>query len=247
MTKLKAFLIDDELAALETLRWEIEQHCPSLDIVGTHTNSVEAIPMIYSAKPDVIFLDIEMPRLNGFDFLAALPEHQSKVIFTTAYDQFALKAIKVQAFDYLLKPIDSEELIAAVKRVHEQMTVSHFISNNLGGDSGLNRKITLPNQTGFDLVDQKEIYYCESSGNYTNIYTKSEHYFVSKTLKHIEAQLDNRLFLRIHHSFIINLNQVIKYLKGEGGEVVLSNGVHLRVSRSRKEEVVNRLQKSNLI
>ena len=219
MKKLKAFLIDDELAALETLKWELEQHCPSVEIVGALTNSVEAIPLIYKTKPDLIFLDIEMPRLNGFDFLTALPDNDSKVIFTTAYDKFALKAIKVQAFDYLLKPIDSEELITAVERM-KQLHYSDDRSVTMTIDPPLRKKeisqkLPLPNQSGFDLINQSEILYCESSGNYSNIYTLDQHFFVSKTLKHIESQLDRDVFFRVHHSFVVNLDHVIKYLKGD--------------------------------
>lgn len=241
----KALIIDDESHAIEALKWELQENCPEVEIVATTQKPLDAIKLIYTHNPDLLFLDIEMPRLNGFELLETLPPNKCKIIFTTAYDEFAIKAIKVSAFDYLLKPIDSDELRLAINKFIEQKTQDEHVPlqeiiTSISGQQKI-EKIAVSSNNGTDFIDQDDIYFCESSGNYTYLHLENEKILVSKTLKHIEQQLNPHIFLRTHHSFVVNLNYVVKYLKGEGGEVVLKNKVHVKVSRSRKENVLMQL------
>lgn len=188
-----------------------------------------------------------MPRMNGFELLNALPENQFKVIFTTAYDEFAIKAIKVSAFDYLLKPIDSDELRSAIDKFTQQKDseedsgVGELIET-ISSEMNIKKKIPIPHNNGTDFIDQDAIFCCESSGNYTYIHLKDKKILTSKTLKHIEQLLNPNMFYRTHHSYVINLNHVVKYIKGEGGELVLSNQQTVKVSRSKKESVLMKLK-----
>ena len=244
---MKALLIDDEQHALEALKWELNEHCPEVEVVAATSDPMEAIRLIYALKPDLLFLDIEMPKMNGFELLQTLPEHELAIVFTTAYDEFAIKAIKVSAFDYLLKPIDSDELKATVQKFKQQMGASatpklEGLLHSLSHEKHKLEKIPVPHQNGTDFIDQNTILYCESSGNYTQIHVQDTQLLISKTLKHFEQLLNPALFLRVHHSYIVNVNHVTKYIKGEGGELILSNGASIRVSRSRKESVLQKLK-----
>ena len=247
---LTAVLVDDESHALEALKWELEQHCPGIEVQATFDDPMKALAYLGGHKPDILFLDIEMPRLNGFDLLEALETHPFHVVFTTAYDEFAIQAFKVNAFDYLLKPIDSEELQQTTEKLlklgkTEPSSQHRFpikqVTSQLDRLVLQNEKIALPFQGLTEYLRVGTILYCESSGNYTRIVLQDDQRLVSKTLKYIEDRLPPQLFLRIHNSYLVNIDHVAGYIRGEGGEVVMTNKKHLPVARTRKENLLERL------
>ncbi len=239
--ELNVIILDDEPKAIESLKWELTTFCPNVVIVATFTNPLEAQPYLKQHAVDCIFLDIEMPQMDGFRFLDELPNREFAVIITTAYDQYALHAIKERALDYLLKPIDSDDLIEAVGRV-EKHKKNSIINDKLEEVllNLANHSNSKGNRIGFSFdgkiifLTSDEIIYCESDGNYTNIYLDNgKKLLISQTLKKVEEKLPEDTFYRIHNSFIINLNQVREYLKNDG-YVVLMNEKKIPVSRNRK-------------
>ncbi|MDH7447949.1 LytR/AlgR family response regulator transcription factor [Aquimarina sp. 2201CG14-23] len=248
---LKAIIIDDEQLAINTLKWEIETNCKEVDVVFSSNNPVEAIQAINEVKPDVLFLDIEMPELDGFQLLNQLEFKSFDLIFTTAYDNYAIKAFKLNAIDYLLKPIEKQELVQAVNKVvvnkqNETLgdNLKSYIKHNLELLDTNNAKIALPMEKKIVLVDQKEILYCESDGSYTQVFLDSGiKHVISKNLKQLSHQLDDNYFIRIHQSFIVNINSIKEYYRGDGGEVILLNGKNIPVSRSKKNELLKHILK----
>ena len=209
-------------------------------------NIAEATEAVKLHAPDVVFLDIQLQRETGFDLLTKLKEINFEVIFTTAYTEYAIKAFKFSAIDYLLKPIDIEELKKAVARVEKR--VSNNITGrltqlvqNLKQGSSENYKIALPTLDGLVFVKINDILYCEASSNYTQIFTSEEKYLVSKTLKEYDDLLSDHNFFRIHNSYLININSIKKYVKGDGGYVVLNNNTSLDVSKRKKEAFLNKI------
>ena len=242
---IRAIIIDDELSSIETLEWEIEGNCKEVSIVAKCQSAQDGINAIKKHNPDLVFLDIEMPVMNGFELLRKLEKIDFEIIFTTAYDQFALKAIKANAMDYLLKPIDPDELIQAIEKVkhNRKPTVSQemleSLFEKLKSQNPNFPSIALPTMEGLEFVAVQEIVHCESDSNYTNIYTlKGNHIVVSKTLKEIEESVKNHHFYRVHNSHLVNLIHVKKYRKGKGGSLEMSNGAVIPVSRSRKDELL---------
>jgi two-component system LytT family response regulator len=247
MDKLKAIIVDDEKHASETLMWELERNCPQVDVIAVFNHPEAAAKEIPSLDTDILFLDVEMPKMSGFDLLQALnAQGEFGVIFTTAYDQFALKAIKHSAVDYLLKPIDKSELQSAVAKYssgkrrelsQKQLALLFDKVNSRPGDMG---KVALPSAHGLVFVDPEEIVFCQSDSNYTVVHFKSgKKHVISKTLKEIEALMDGHGFMRVHHSYLVNLRHVTEYVKSDGGYLVLDEGSHISVSRSRKEDLMN--------
>lgn len=245
----KAIIIDDEQHCIDTLSWQLEKYCPEIELQQSFSASLKGLEYLNSNSVDVVFLDIEMPELNGFDLLKAVNQVNFQVIFTTAYDEFALKAFKASAVDYLLKPIDKSDLQAAVQKLNKAGDSSAYLQQietlftNLNNQQQGNGKIALPTLEGLHFVNSSEILYCTSDSNYTNIFLQDgQKLLVSKTLKEIEAMLGGFGFLRIHHSHMINLNKISKYLKGDGGYVVMDDGKSLSVSRARKEAFLQYFQ-----
>jgi two-component system, LytTR family, response regulator len=243
MTKYAAIIIEDEEPAIKMLQWLIANYCPEIEVIATAQNAMDGIAKIKALQPQVVFLDIEMPLMNGFEMLthfdSGLP---FKVIFTTAYDQYAIQAIKFSALDYLMKPIDKDELIQAIAKLNvlpnanaEQIK----LLNNLKTDLS---KIALGTLEGVEIIEIANIVHCKSDSNYTTIYfaDKSKKLF-TKTLKVIEELLEGHNFMRIHQSHLINLQFLSKYIKGDGGEIVLSTGETLPVARNKKQELTNYL------
>ena len=237
----KAIIIDDEQHCIDTLSWQLDKYCEQVDLVQSFDVSKEGLKYLNTEKVDVVFLDIEMPELNGFDLLKAVNQVDFQVIFTTAYDEFALKAFRASAVDYLLKPIDKTDLQAAIGKLNKPLASGQYMQQmenlfkNLQGTQG-SGKIALPTLEGLHFVTASDILYCTSDSNYTNIFlANGGKLLVSKTLKEIEAMLKDQGFLRIHHSHMINLNRIDRYLKGDGGYVVMEDGKSLSVSRARKE------------
>jgi len=246
---MRAMIIDDEKLSVHTLAKMLSNHCPDVQVVGMYNKPAEALEALPDKNPEVVFLDIEMPGMNGFDLLEAVPEINFDVIFTTAYDEYALKAFKVSAMDYLLKPIAEEELIAAVEKMKRKQ--EHRISQqhmellltNLNSENNF-PKLAIPSHEGLEFVDVEDILHCEADRNYTTIYTiQGDHFVFSKTLKEIEKLLPEQYFFRTHQTHLVNLRHVKKYLRGTGGEIVLDNGTHIRVAKARKEALMERIFK----
>lgn len=239
---MKAILVDDEKNALEMLEWTLKQNCPDVEVIAMCESPIEAVEKIRSLKPDLIFLDIEMPQLNGFDLLDRLGKHDSDVIFTTAYNQFAIKAFKTCAIDYLLKPIEPDELKGAVqKAAAKKSKVSaeqlDLLMNYIKPEKPKPKRIALTASDHLIFVETEKIIYCESDSNYTIFFlTNGEKIIVSKTLKDVEEILEGGEFFRVHASYLINLKHVSKFTRGDGGYVVMSNNQHITVSRKKKDE-----------
>lgn len=239
---IKAILVDDEQHGLETLAIHLADYCLNVQVLAKCSSAKKALEAIAQHTPDLVFLDIEMPVMNGFELLEQFDKIPFSVIFTTSYDQYAIKAIRFSALDYLLKPIDPKELIAAVNKVEQQ---KHQPSNEqlkmlmeqLQHKEGRFAKIAIPTIEGFELIPADEVVRCEADDNYTHLYLKNKTKVIaSRSLKEIEEQLrDFPSFIRVHHSYMVNLNEVTKYVRGEGGYLVLTDGSTVNVSRSRKE------------
>ena len=245
----KAIIIDDEAKGRLALRQKLKDYCPQINVIAEADNGQEGILLIEHHKPDIIFLDIEMPRMNGFDMLKEIKEKNFHVIFTTAYDQYAIKAIKYAAFDYLLKPIDIEELKATVEKVEQ--AIQHveteknsqvkkqveLIQQNIEHPKKQFHKLAIPTSEGLMFYDINDIIHLEANSNYTNIYFSNKtKILASKTLKDFEELLPEDVFFRTHHSHLINLNYIKRYIKGDGGQIELQNGNYVDVSRRKKDE-----------
>jgi two-component system, LytTR family, response regulator len=243
---LKALIVDDEPKARENLQILLHDFVEGVEVVGLCENIAEATEAVRAHAPDVVFLDIQLQRETGFDLLTRLKEINFEVIFTTAYTEYAIKAFKFSAIDYLLKPIDIEELRKAVARVEKRVSNNMTgrltqLVQNLRQGSNENYKIALPTLDGLVFVKISDILYCEASSNYTQIFTTEEKYLVSKTLKEYDDLLSDHNFFRIHNSYLININSIKKYVKGDGGYVVLNNDTSLDVSKRKKEAFLNKI------
>lgn len=242
---IKAVIIDDEKHCIDNLQWQLQQYCPEVEIVAICDAGEKGLQQIQREQPQLVFLDVEMPGMSGFEMLEALKEINFDIIFTTAFDQYAIRAIKFGALDYLVKPIDKDELIDAVNKhlKHEQRDslkqltalLSHIKKSN---DLSF-QKIALPTMHSYELVPLNNIIVCESNNNYTDVrLNNGQHFLISKTLKQIEDLLNMPPFFRVHNSFLVNLQYAIRYVKGEGGYLVLNNDTTVPVSRSKKEELL---------
>lgn len=241
---IKAILIDDEKHCRETLAIQLEKYCPEVKLLAECSSSAQGLQAIADYQPDVVFLDVEMPLMNGFEMLQQLPDIPFEVIFTTGYDAYAIKAIRFSALDYLLKPIDRDELKKAVGKIsprpeHQMTKQLDILLQKLSNKPVTLQKIALPTLDGFELVPLETIIQCESDSNYTYVFLKNgKKFVVSRTLKEIEELLEGHYFLRVHHSHLINLNEIVRYIRGEGGYVVMSDNTSINVSRSRKEALL---------
>ncbi|HEX7017018.1 MAG TPA: LytTR family DNA-binding domain-containing protein [Cyclobacteriaceae bacterium] len=241
---IRSVLVDDEKHCLETLAWQLEKFCPQVSILAICESGEQALEVLSQRNVDLVFLDIEMPRLNGFELLQRLGNVNFDVIFTTAYDMFAVKAFKFSALDYLLKPIDKDELVQAVAKVRSKTQAIRpeqldILFQTLYGKKPGSPKVALPTMSGLEFVTANDIIHCQSEGNYTHIYLEDKsHYLICRTLKETEELLSAHNFFRVHHSHIINLNHIRKYVKGDGGYVIMSDNTSVNVSRSRKEELL---------
>ena len=240
---LTAIIIDDETNSRNALRQKITKHCNNVMIIADCENGEEGIEKIETQKPDIIFLDIEMPRMNGFTMLQQIKNKNFEVIFITAYDHYAIKAIKFSALDYLLKPVEVEDLKAAIEKVTQkrkqvdgnkrvELLVQNFLEEKTA-----HQRIAISSMEGLQFVTTDNIIYLEANSNYTSFYLADNRKITAtKTLKDFEEILPASMFIRIHHSYLINKNGIEKYIKGEGGQVVMKNGVTLDVARRKKEE-----------
>ena len=242
---LQILLVDDEIDALEALEWKLNNYIDNIEVT-TCNSPIKAIDIINNDKPDVVFLDIQMPEMDGFTMIEKLENRDFNLIFTTAHDEFALKAIKVSAIDYLLKPVDKDELIAALNKIQKSKKEGDLLENKLqvllNNLNDNNDKINISADGKVYLLDKDDVVMLKSDKSYTTIYLKSEQQIlVSKTLKEVEKKFLFSQFFRVHNSYLINLNHVKEYLKGLGGELIMTNGLTASISRSRKAELFKKL------
>lgn len=244
---IKAIIIDDEPYCCESLAALLEKYCPEVIISGVYHNGSDALNEIRKNSPDLVFLDVEMPRMNGFEMLEQLHSVEFNLIFTTSYDKYALKAIRFSAIDYLLKPIDREELQKAVQKVEKRSGKPiaqqlEILMQKIDHSNSSLGKIAMPTMEGLQMISVDSIISCESDSNYTIVSMKNKSKLVvSRTLKDIEEMLEESGFVRVHHSYLVNLNEIEKYVKGEGGYLVMSDGATIDVSRSKKEILLKKL------
>lgn len=249
MKKIKAIIVDDEANARLALRNLINRFCDELEIIAEASNIEDAFEVIQKKEPEVVFLDIEMPKGNGFKLLEKFEKLPFKVIFTTAYDEFALKAIKYSALDYILKPIDVEELQLAVEKVGKMpfSTSPNQVNNLVNQVAGNTGRIVIPDADGMMLLEVKDIIRCESDSNYTKFFlTDGKKIMASKTLREFEDMLENEGFYRVHRSHLINIKHLNKYVKGEGGYVIMSDNSEVEVSRRKKSEFLQYIGGGNV-
>ena len=238
---IKAILIDDAAHCLDTLSMLISDYCPDVQVLGQCVSAEKGLAAIEKFKPELVFLDVEMPSMNGFELLEQFKEIPFSVIFTTSYDRYAIKAIRFSALDYLLKPVDPKELVLAVHKVKihkvppsaEQFRM--LIDQVQHKETGFT-KIAIPTIEGFELVPADQVLRCEADDNYTYLFLKNKTKITARrTLKEVEEQLQGfPFFIRVHHSYLVNMNEVTKYVRGEGGYLIMSDGSNVNVSRSRK-------------
>ena len=242
MDFIQTILIDDEINSLQNLQQKVQEFCPSIKVVATVQRPEEAILLIRQHKPDVVFLDIEMPRMNGFKMLEEFKEIDFEVIFITAYNHYAIEAIRLSAFDYLVKPVAIKELQAAVNRlIHAKKKKSaerlEVLKKSMAEIKTQENKIAIPTSEGIEFFQIKNIVRIESSSNYSKlILNDGQNILVTKLLKEFEEMLLNYRFYRVHNSHLINLDYIKKYIRGDGGQIVMQNGDMIDVSRRKKDE-----------
>jgi len=245
---IRVIIVDDEPYCCDALSILLERYCPQVEVTGRFHSAAEALEPIRQQRPQLLFLDIEMPRMNGFELLEKIKDISFELIFTTSYDQYAIKAIRFSALDYLLKPIDREELINSLQKVEQRLRSPlpqqiDLLFEKLQHPAHVFSKIAIPTMEGLQMVAVASIIHCASDSNYTILTLKDQpRVIASRTLKEIEELLEEYSFLRVHHSSVVNLNEVSKYVRGEGGYLVMSDGSAVNVSRSRKEGLLRRLQ-----
>jgi two-component system LytT family response regulator len=244
---IKSIIIDDEKHCIDALISDLSKYCSNVEVCATSTSAKEGIFAIKKLKPRLIFLDVEMPLINGFEMLEMLDNIDFCIIFTTAYDKFAAKAFRISAVDYLLKPIDENDLKNAVQKAEEKILSSEGVINiqNLLHNirqPAQQQKIAFPKREGYEFIAVENILYFHAEGAYTNVFLNNgKKFLVSKTLGDIEEMLPPEIFTRIHHSTIVNINAVTHYIRTDGGYVVINTNEKLMVSKARKEVLLERL------
>ena len=237
---LRCIIVDDEQHCIDTLKWQLKEYCLSdIKVVACYSDPMSGVAEIIKQKPDIVFSDIKMPEMSGLELAARIGDVVKHIIFTTAFDKYAINAIKLSVFDYILKPIDKDELISTIQKIKLNKTE---INNDHLSRSKINNKITISNNDGISLIETEDIIYVEASSAYSVFHLKgNKRIVISKTLSHVEEMLQNDNFIRIHKSYVINLKHMDKYIKGDGGEVILNNETTLPVSRAKKEDLLNLL------
>lgn len=240
---IKCILVDDEKNALEMMEWLLKTYCPQIEIVAMCNSAEQGIAAIHEHKPDVVFLDIEMPRMNGFDMLEQFDKMFFDVVFCTAYDQFAIRAFKYSALNYLLKPVDPDDLKATVARIEEKKSIPtreqfELLLQHINAPAKTTPlRIALTTNDGMIFVPTSDIIYCEAESNYTSVVlTGGRKILVSKVLKEIDEALSGPDFCRVHSSYLININRIKKYVRGEGGYLLMDDDKSISISRNRRQE-----------
>jgi len=247
---MNAVIIDDEKRSRESLELLVKDYCPNVNVLDMAESVATGVECIKKHKPDLLFLDIEMQDGTGFDLLEKVAGNNFYVIFTTAFENYALRALKLSAVDYLLKPINADELKAAVSKASDIMeqksTENNFqlLLQNLQSNTGMH-KIALPTSEGLTFINVHDIIRCQADGSYTHFYFKTQKkLLVSKKIKEYEELLSPYNFVRVHHSHLVNLDEVTKYVRGDGGYVVMSDGETVYVSKRKKEDFMAALNKA---
>lgn len=243
---IKTIIVEDEEHSRKTLVNFLRKYCPQVNTVGVASSVQEAVSLINSEKPQLIFLDIDLPDGSGFEVIDALNAPLPDIIFVTAYNQYAVKAFQVSAVDYILKPVDPELLMKAVEKAgqksdtqQQEKIIEVFRSNTSNQKL---QKMALPTQNGIQLVRIDELIRLEADGNYTTVFLRDKRKIVvSRQIKHFEDWLEGLPFFRVHQTHIINLQMVERYIKGEGGTIILEDGSQIEVARRRKEELLRKL------
>jgi two-component system LytT family response regulator len=250
MQPIKALIIDDELQSRNLLSKMLQQYFPGIPVIGEASTVDEGLQAIQQLKPTLVFLDIQLNEQTGFDLLNRLPEINFSLIFTTAFDQYAIKAFRFNAIDYLLKPIVIEELVEAVNKVKQRTASGQSASkkqveqlyNDIKNPQKIHDKISVPTTEGFIIIPVHEIVYCHASSNYTEFYLVDKKCILSSyTLKQYDELLTAQNFFRAHRSFLINMAHVKLYRRGQGGEIVMSNGHEIELSATHKDEFLRLL------
>lgn len=247
---IQTILVDDEPRGLNTLKKLLQEYCPDLKIVAECTDAGSAKEKISLLQPQLVFLDISLQGKTSFDMLAELEKIEFEIIFATAYNQYTLQAFQYSAIDYLVKPIDEDLLLDAVKRAIKRINAS-AINNNVPAllhnisqsGSPQKMKLCIPSFRGFLVVELNDILYCEAAGSYTNIHFSNQPLICSaKPIYEYEEMLTDSGFVRTHKSYLVNLLHIKEYVRGEGGMVVLSNGMEIEVSRRKKDLFISRMR-----
>ncbi|MGS2727559.1 LytR/AlgR family response regulator transcription factor [Psychroserpens sp. BH13MA-6] len=240
--KLRSIIVEDEETSRTILKNYLHKYCPNVEVLGEAGNVEDALILIRNQELDLVFLDVEMPYGNAFDLLDKVGDINFETVFVTAYNHYAIDALNAHASYYLMKPISIDELIKAVDYVAEIKTKEDALQDQVlvPKTNNVNGKITIPQQDGFDVLETADILYCKADDNYTEIYLNTnKKKLVSKTLKYFEEALSDSGFARVHKSYLVNVNEVKKYIKGKGGSVVLSNGKEIMVSASKKSDLLS--------
>ncbi len=239
---LSAIILDDEKPGRESLKALLLRYCPDITLVREASGVDEAKALIEASQPDVLFLDIELKNESGFNLLEQLDQVHFETIFTTAHQSYAFKAFKFSGLDYLLKPIDVEELVSAVNKAlvkkdkESQKKQVELLLNHLSSDKPSSNTICLPTSDGVEFIKTRNILYCQAQGAYTRfVLSEGKALLVSRNLKEYETLLDNKEFMRVHNSYLINLIKVKKYVKSDGGYIVMTNGDEVNISQKNKE------------
>jgi two-component system LytT family response regulator len=247
---IKAVIIDDEQHSIDTLKWKLENYCPEVEIMAAFDKPAEGVNYLKQNPPELLFLDIEMPMLSGFDVLEELGKDLPyDIIFITAYDNFGIQAVKFSALDYLLKPVQNKELKEAIdkhiKKSNPKTTAQQIdvlISNVKAEKKGAVGKIGLASKEVIEFVEAADIIYCEASSNYTTVYmADGKKKVISKTLKEFEEMLTPHNFYRAHNSYLINMKMIKELVRGDGGYIVMANKAKIPVSRNKREDLMNLL------
>ncbi len=247
MEPLKAILVDDELPSLQNLQQKLAEFCPDIKIVAVSQKPEEAIVLLKAQRPDVLFLDIEMPRMNGFKLLEELGEADFDIVFTTAYNHYAIDAVRISAFDYLVKPIAVGDLQNCVNRLlkqHDRYTKERLdvLRRGLLESRSQDDTIAISTGEGIEFLEIRNILRIESSSNYSRIHiANGPAVLVTRLLKDFEEMLTPYNFFRIHHSHLINLKYIKKYIRGDGGQAIMQNGDAIDVARRKKDEFLKLL------
>lgn len=247
---IRCVLVDDEKNALEMMEWLLKTYCPEVEIAAMCNSSEDGIAAINKHRPDIVFLDIEMPKMNGFDMLEQFDKLFFDVVFCTAYDQFAIKAFKYSALNYLLKPVDPDDLKATIRRIEEKKSSPSkeqfdlLLQTMKQANKTTPQRIALTSGDGLVFVPTSDIIYCEAESNYTNVVlTGGKKILVSKVLKDIDEVLSGPDFYRVHSSFLININRIKKLVRGEGGYIIMDNDATVSISRSKRQEFMELFEK----
>jgi two-component system, LytTR family, response regulator len=237
---IQAIIIDDEQDAIDVLKELLAYYCPNVQLIGEANTAIEGLKLMNQCRPDIIFLDVQMPNGNGFDFIDANWASDAKIILTTAHPEFAVQAIKKRVFDYLLKPIDDEELVEVINKFNREKQA--VPETNVRLETKKNELLHIPTLNGIQFIEKDLIKYVKSDGNYATFYLEDGSKVVfSKNLKCAEDMLQFENFFRLHNSYIVNLNTLAEYKRSDGGCVILKCGKEIPISRRRKDEFLKRI------